>query len=211
MAMSATAVNNKKTKSQLTEEQILDAAIACVKRWGIERVTLNDIADEARVARSTVYNYYSNRDEVIRAALLQSAYGFGAKLVEYIMQFQTAEERLIEAVLFGLRILPDEPSLVLLSDSSLSQMVKEHSLTTPEGLDIGTALLKVVMGEESRSDEELEEMAEASIRFLLSMVTMQSAKARNEEQLRGYVARRLLPALGFQIPEKFRIYGAKHG
>ncbi len=208
--MSAPAINGKKSKLQKTEEQILDAAIACVKRWGIERVTLNDIADEAHLARSTVYNYYSNRDEVIRAALLQSAYGFGAKLVEYIMQFQTAEERLIEAVLFGLRILPDEPSLVLLSDSSLSQMVKEHSLTTPEGLDIGTALLKVILGEEKRSDEEIEEMSEASIRFLLSMVTMQSAKARNEEQLRGYVARRLLPALGFQIPQQFRIYGAKH-
>lgn len=209
--MAAQSGNNKKTKSQITEEQILDAAIACVKRWGIERVTLNDIADEARVARSTVYNYYSNRDEVIRAALLQSAYGFGAKLMDYIMPFPTPEERLIEAVLYGLRILPDEPSLVLLSDSSLSQMVKEHSLTTPEGLDIGTALLKVILGEEKRSDADIEEMADASIRFLLSMVTMQSAKARSEDQLRGYVARRLLPALGLTIPEKFNIYGAQNG
>jgi AcrR family transcriptional regulator len=208
--MSVQASTGKKNKLQSTEQQILDAAIICVKRWGIERVTLNDIADEAKMARSTVYNYYSNRDEVIRAALLQSAYGFGAKLVEHIMPFPTPEERLIEAVLFGLRILPDEPSLVLLSDSSLSQMVKEHSLTTPEGLDIGTALLKVILGEETRSTEELEEMSETSIRFLLSMVTMKGSKQRNEEQLRGYIARRLLPALDFPVPLEFRIYGGNN-
>lgn len=189
--------------TQGTEQLILDAAISCVKKLGLERVTLNDIANEAKVARSTVYKYYSNRDDVIRAALLQSAYGFGTRMVEYILQFPKPEDRLIEAIIYGVRVLPDEPSLMLLSDNALSHLVREHSLTTPQGLDMGTAMLKIILGDEGRSIEEMEEMSEASIRFILSIVTMKSPHERSEEQLRGYVARRLLPALGMAIPERY--------
>ena len=31
-----------------TQKKIIDAAIHCVKRWGVEKVNLNDIAKEAR-------------------------------------------------------------------------------------------------------------------------------------------------------------------
>lgn len=193
-------------KAQLpgTEEQILEAAIRCVKKWGMERVTLNDIATEAGVARSTVYKYYTNRDDVLRAALLQSAYGFGLRLVEHIAQLPTPGEKLIEAVVYGIKTLPEEPSLMLLSDSALSHLVSEHSLTTPQGLDMGTAMMAFILGEGKYSAEEMEEISETAMRFMLSQVSMKSPKARTEEQLRGFVARRLLPAIGLPVPERYQ-------
>ena len=189
-----------------TQEQILEAAITCVKRWGIERVTLNDIAYEAKVARSTVYSYYSSRDEVIRFALLQSAYSFGEKLFTHIVQFETAAERTLEAVLFSMKILPDEPSLALIADPALSQMVREHTLTTPKGLEIGTELFKAILQDDTYSDEELKEVAECAIRFMLSLITMETLGERCDDELRGFVARRLLPAIGLKVPAKFDIY-----
>ena len=66
------------------QQQIVDAAIRCITRWGIERITMNDIAYEARLARSTVYSYYKSRDEVIKSALILSAYSFGEKLFELL-------------------------------------------------------------------------------------------------------------------------------
>lgn len=194
-------------KAQLPskQEHILQAAIVCVKKLGMDRVTLNDIANEAKVARSTVYKYYSNRDDVLRVALMQSAYGFGLRMLEHIMQFKTAEEKLIETVVYCMVTLPDEPSLMLLSDASLLHLVSEHSLTTPEGLDMGTAMMKTILGDKVGSLEELEEISEAAMRFMLSFVTMKSPKERTGDQLRGYVARRLLPAVGLEIPEQYRL------
>ncbi len=189
-----------------TQEQILEAAITCVKRWGIERVTLNDIAYEARVARSTVYSYYSNRDEVIRFALLQSAYSFGDKLFAYLTQFETASERTLEAVVYSMKILPDEPSLALISDPALSDMVRQHTLTTPKGLEIGTELFKAIMQDDKYCDEELKEMAECAIRFMLSLITMETLGERSEAELKGFIARRLLPSIGLPVPEEFDIY-----
>lgn len=208
--MTSTAMFAAQEALPSTEAVILSAAIVCVKRWGIERVTLNDIAREAGVARSTLYNHYSNRDDVIRAALLQSAYGFGLTLFEHIQKFEGEQQRLIEAVFFALKILPDEPSLVLLSDASLSKMVQEHSLTTPQGLDIGTALLKAILIDHHYSIEAMQEMSEACIRFMLSLVTMQSPYERNDEQWRGFIARRLLPSLGLAIPDKYLLPEVSH-
>lgn len=193
-----------KPELQATEETILHAAITCVKKWGLERVTLNDIAYEAKVARSTVYKYYSNKDDVIRVALLHSAYDFGIRLVEYFLQYETPEDRLIEAIVYGLKKLPDEPSLMLLSDDALSHLVREHSLTTPQGLDMGSALLTLILDDREYSTAELMEMSETVIRFVISLATMSSPQQRNDDQMRGYIARRILPSLGLDVPEQYR-------
>jgi AcrR family transcriptional regulator len=187
-----------------TQRQILDAAISCVTQWGIERVTLNDIAYEARVARSTVYSYYKTRDDVIRAALMSSAKGFGEKLFEHICQFATAEERTLEAVLYSLQKFPDEPALSLLSDTALTEMVREHSLTAGGGMDMGSALFQVILQDDSYTQEELEEISEFSIRFMLSLLTMHSPRERSEEELRGFIARRLLPSIGLSVPLQYQ-------
>ena len=187
------------------QARILDAAIACVRRWGVERVTLNDIADEAGVARSTVYSYYSNRDEVIRAGLLQSAYVFGEKLLDHISQFTTPRDRAIEVVAYSLEALPSEPHLALISDSTLSEILHAEALTTPESTDIGLALFHVIMQREDRSDDETREIVEFAFRFLLSLLTMKSPVERKKDELRGFIARRMLPSIGLTVPSKYKL------
>ena len=196
---------DKKVEIPAAQARILDAAIACVKRWGIQRVTLNDIADEAGVARSTVYSYYSNRDEVIRAGLLQSAYVFGEKLLTHISQFKTSRDRAIEAVAYSLEVLPNEPHLALISDSTLSEILHAEALTTPESTDIGLALFQVIMQREDRSDDETREIVEFTFRFMLSLLTMKSPVERTPDELRGFIARRMLPSIGLTVPSKYKL------
>ena len=81
-----------------TQRKILDGAIECVKQWGVEKTSLNDIAKAAKVTRPTVYSYYENRDEVIKSSLLHAGYHFSLRLLAHIDQFQTSAERLVEAV-----------------------------------------------------------------------------------------------------------------
>lgn len=194
------------TKPELTAIQtaILDAAIACVKKLGIERVTLNDIATEAKVARSTVYSYYNNKDEVVRLALLQSSYSYAEKLFLHLSAFTKANERIVEAVSYSLKSLPDEPCLALITDTTLSQMVNEHTLTTEAGFDINTALFRVLMQGEEIDESRISEMAEFTIRTMFSLLLMQSPEPRNEQQTRVFVTRWLLPALGLEIPKAYQ-------
>lgn len=196
-------VMNSQPDLPTTQTAILDAAICCVRQLGIERVTLNDIAKEACVARSTVYKYYSNKDEVVRAALLQSAYSFAEKVFVYLNQFDSACERIVEAVVFSLRSLPDEPCLALITDTTLAQMVNEHALTTEAGFDINIVLFRFLIQNENVDESRVDEMAEFTIRTMFSLLAIKSPAQRSDDDLRGFIARWLLPSLGLNIPEKY--------
>ena len=51
------------------EENLITAAFAAFCRYGVKRSTMNDIATEAGVARQTLYNSFSNKDEVLRGLI----------------------------------------------------------------------------------------------------------------------------------------------
>ncbi len=51
------------------EQLILDAALSVFTRYGVRRTTMNDIASEAGIARQTLYNAYSSKDEVLKACI----------------------------------------------------------------------------------------------------------------------------------------------
>jgi AcrR family transcriptional regulator len=45
--------------------RLVEAASRCIVRRGSARIKMAEVADEAGVARSTVYRYFSNRDDLI--------------------------------------------------------------------------------------------------------------------------------------------------
>ena len=75
-----------KTKADVVEEfrkeSICDAAMRVVARKGMKNVTVQDIADEAGVAKGTVYIYFQSRDEI----LARTMEGATEKLVEKLSE-----------------------------------------------------------------------------------------------------------------------------
>ena len=51
------------------ETHILDAAKVCTERWGIARVSVDDIASEAGVSRATLYRMFPGGKDVVFDAL----------------------------------------------------------------------------------------------------------------------------------------------
>ena len=51
------------------QENIIEAAVRLFSRYGVRRTSMNDIAAEAGIARQTLYNAFSNKDEVLRATI----------------------------------------------------------------------------------------------------------------------------------------------
>ena len=43
------------------ETRVLDAAKSCCERWGLAKVTIEDIANEAGVSRATLYRIITRR------------------------------------------------------------------------------------------------------------------------------------------------------
>ena len=51
------------------KEAIIKAAFQVFSRYGLKRTTMNDIAEEAGLSRQTLYNFFANKDELLRATI----------------------------------------------------------------------------------------------------------------------------------------------
>lgn len=66
-----TAVVETQHMSGMTdkEELIVAAALRVFARYGLQRATMNDVAEEAGVVRQTLYNVFANKHEMIDGAV----------------------------------------------------------------------------------------------------------------------------------------------
>jgi len=187
-----------------TRARIVQAAIACVNRWGLDKVTVNDIARDAGVTRPTVYSYFESRDEIVRYVLLYAGQQFVAELLGHIEKFSSPEERIVEKVLFCLKQFPKHPGMTLLHKSDAMQIFNAGALTAPGGAELRQQVGEAIFSGMQLSPDDFEERTEIVARFMLSLLLVDSPKKRNEEELRDFLRRRLLPAVGFGIPAKVK-------
>ena len=59
--------------AEQTRKQILDGAYRLFRRRGYSRVTMNDIASEARFTKRTLYHHFKSKDDLY-IAVLEDAY-----------------------------------------------------------------------------------------------------------------------------------------
>lgn len=80
-------------------ERVLDAARACCVRWGIAKVTIDDIASEAGMSRATLYRLFPGGREVLFEAMREQ--GISSFLAELDAQLADAEDldHLVAAVI----------------------------------------------------------------------------------------------------------------
>lgn len=64
-------IENDALREKLRRERMLEAGFRLFSKYGIEKVSLQEIADEAEVGIATLYNYYQNK---VKLATAVSAY-----------------------------------------------------------------------------------------------------------------------------------------
>ena len=175
--------------------KIMEGALTCVKRWGINKTSLNDIAREAGCARQTVYNYYGSRDGVVLAALLESSRQFAERLLVHTQQFHGAPDRLTEALLFCLQALPGEPYLQLLADPELSPLFNQEMFSSELCSGVITHVARDILSDTPELLEDAQEIGEIMTRILMSLLLIQGPLQRGPEELRALIKKRFLPGL----------------
>lgn len=105
-------------------ERLLEAAYACVARYGIAKTTMDDVAREAKVARATVYRYFAGgKEQLVREVVAWESARFFGRLRDAVADAGELGSLLEEALLFAhravgehlvlQRILQTEPDLLL--------------------------------------------------------------------------------------------------
>ncbi|MCH2173521.1 TetR/AcrR family transcriptional regulator [Myxococcota bacterium] len=183
------------TSSDQARERLMDAAIACLQRYGLEKTAMSDIASAAGVTKPTLYNYFTSRDELITSALNRAARNLGKRLVEHARRFDTPADQVVEAVLFCLREIPNEPGLATTTHDQSDSFAARVALR-PASLAIARHVLDEIFADRSSQLEDVDEIAEILIRWMLSLLTLDGPAPRDEHETRALLHRRMVPGLG---------------
>lgn len=68
--------------TQRKQQQILNTAETMFNRFGIKKTAVDDIARDAKVAKATIYNYFGNKEGLLKALIAQKIQQFEAQLLK---------------------------------------------------------------------------------------------------------------------------------
>jgi AcrR family transcriptional regulator len=122
----------RKTKEEVLEEfrcgSIQDAAMRVIARKGIEETTIQDIADEAGIAKGTIYVYFRDREELLSRTADRLFEQLLTELAPAFTAENTFEARIHGLVTRQLRFF-DEHRALFRATLALSQRDGEHHKT----------------------------------------------------------------------------------
>lgn len=111
-------------------DRVLDATKSCCERWGMEKVTIDDIAAASGVSRATIYRLFPGGKDVLFEALrVRELEEFFAVLTERVAGAHDLEDLLVRTVAAATQELrADEHLAVMLAaepGTTLSQLTVE--------------------------------------------------------------------------------------
>jgi len=177
--------------------RLIEATLRCSERFGPERVTLGDVAEEAGVTRPTVYRYFDTGEELLRAAFVVATGGILERTVAHARSFAEAGERFVEAFVYLWREIPADPHLGPIFTRGEEGRRARSNLLSELSLEVGSRLLRSLSDDWGRlKPEELDEFLEILIRLLDSFLLEPGPHPRDEDELRAFLRRWVLPMSG---------------
>ena len=105
-------------------DKIVDAAIRCFERFGPQRTSMNDIADEAGISRRTLYRQFDDRPALVAEILERRLSELHASVLAHLATYDDIQEALVEGSLFSVEAGE--------SDDLVSEIVRHEHAGTPE-------------------------------------------------------------------------------
>lgn len=182
-------------------ERLIDAAETCFLRYGVIKTTVEDVAAAAKVSRATVYRYFADRDQLILGVLLRDANRFLDRLGVEINREPEFERAIVNGVIFTVKAVRADANLAMLFAPEAVGITTSIAGASNALFELTTDFLRPFFeaaqaNGDLRSDIDLDEAAEWTLRVVLSMLTVPGPIERRLAEQRRFLSTFLVPALG---------------
>jgi AcrR family transcriptional regulator len=181
-------------------DAILAAARRCYLERGIDATGMQEVADGAGLARSTLYRYFPNRDDLLVATIKLEMEQLNAFIRNRLARFTDAEDQVIEGLIMAVREIPRRPLLQAVFASAEDSRARQVVWRSDVIVQFGEELMDHVIAPASEAGRlqdavRPEILVEWVYRFLLSFLTLPSNWIRTDAQLRATLRALLVPVL----------------
>ena len=182
-------------KALSARERLLDAAKQCYAAQGIARTTMEDIAQEAKVTRRTVYRHFGSHQEIMSAVVYREAALFWEQLQLRLQSVESFEEYLVEATLYVIMHAAETPTHSFLFNQDILPIVNQLYLSSEEFISERAEFLRPVYERfHPGGDLDLLMVVEWFNRIVVSYLATPSPFFRSEDELRQLFRAMLAPA-----------------
>jgi AcrR family transcriptional regulator len=180
--------------------KVVRAATGVLAEKGFHGFTISAVARAAGVSRPTVYAHFGTREQLVAEVLMAVAAEVVQRVVEQTRGAATAADFVVETMVALRGEFRRQPALEPLAFPQRGSVVFDGDALGPQSMALARGFLRPLLDFHPELADELDEITETSIRFLLSLVMFESELSASDEQLRGFLHRRLVPALGLPSP-----------
>ena len=172
---------------------LLNAADTLIKRVGLAKVTVTAIADEAGVTRATLYRYFRDGVDIVRLAAVNATGAIIDRTIRHSVRFETPEERVVEAMVYAYKELPNDPTLwEVFSLGNGFDRVSE--IFEPTAMEFAAGCLQAIRsGDPQAKDQDIDEstleLTELLVRLIWSFLVSGGTAAADEDSLRTYLSK----------------------
>lgn len=178
-------------------ERMLDAARAEFIAHGIARTSVATIAQCAGVSRPTLYRQCGDKDQIIAAVVQRDVIDFFSRAKVAVDALGSAEERVTEAVVMGLRESREHPLVQALktfeTESFTARLVDMDTPTYRAML----AIIATMFADDEYRPAMLERALDVSLRIIATLLISPSpyVPTDNDDTARAFADRYLVPIL----------------
>jgi AcrR family transcriptional regulator len=175
---------------QSLSDSILDATKVAIERWGVERLTINDVCEAANVSRATLYRAFPGGKEVLLEALrVRELELFFTTLRAHAEGETTLEDTIVRCMVVATSELRSDQHLALMLAAEPGEVATQLTVQgVPRIVRVATAYLTPLL-EPYLSSKDAADLVEVLARMVISYFLAPSSRFdfTNEHQARAFV------------------------
>ena len=154
--------------------RILDAAVVTAGRTGLDRLTVEEVARQAGLARATVYRHFpGGREEVVSEAVAHEVSRYFTTLAVHLDAIGDLPARLEEGIVRGRSLLAEHEVFQKVVDAEPERLLPHLSQSAPLVLDAVRTYIRPLLDEADLAegvdpDEAAEWLARNVLSFLMA-------------------------------------------
>lgn len=187
---------------QGVRERIMSSTLRCVEREGVTGFSLEDVAREAGLSRTSIYRHFpGGRSQLVEETATWEVGRFWAGLADAVSELDSLEDRLVRGLVLGRRQIAGSRIMANLMDPDLDELVSAlepaEPLVTAVMRDYWVALLERERAAgRLRASATVEGAADYLTRMVLSVMSAPAGvDLTDEEQTRRVVRRQFLAGI----------------
>ncbi|MGP4027064.1 TetR/AcrR family transcriptional regulator [Actinomadura sp. 3N407] len=110
------------------DTRILDAALTEFETYGLRRVSVEDVAKRAGVARTTIYRRFTNKEQLLQAVILRECRRFLTAIAEATEDLDSPDDAVVEGFVVGLQSARTHPLMTRVLESEPEAFLPQLSM-----------------------------------------------------------------------------------